>query len=255
MSGGTVSFVWGDAHETGRVHSYVLCPRFLNCGEAAGQLSLGALEITHIPLKVMVGTRSRAPATDVAGGKDDDAGAKEAAAVAGAAEADGSSASGGVQPRRTRTRFSLPTPAAADLDGGRDGDGSRNSPSAGVSSRSRSSRSSSGQRSPSPRTSLERFPQPPCSSPETPPRRSGRSTAGMRSQNLAGKQGRAAAEGQGRSSGTRTSAELNALLGLDAAVRTSAVCVFFQIFGLETNARVSRFYSSSTAVQGRTPCV
>lgn len=188
-----------------------------------------ALETTHISLEVMVGTRSRAPVTDVAGGKGDDEVVEEAAAAAaGAAEAGASSASGGVQPRRTRTRFSLPTPAAAD--DGRDGDGSRNSPSAAVSSRSRSSRSSSGQRSPSARTSLERLPQPPGGSPETPPRRSGRSTAGMRSQSLPEKQERVTAEGQGRSSGTRTSAELNALLGLDAAVRTpvcvSCVCFF-----------------------------
>lgn len=187
----------------------------------------------------MVGTRSRAPVTDVAGGKGDDEVVEEAAAAAaGAAEAGASSASGGVQPRRTRTRFSLPTPAAAD--DGRDGDGRRNSPSAAVSSRSRSSRSSSGQRSPSARTSLERLPQPPGGSPETPPRRSGRSTAGMRSQSLPEIQERVTAEGQGRSSGTRTSAELNALLGLDAAVRTPvcvSVCVFFQIpnLGSETN--------------------
>lgn len=192
-----------------------------------------------------MGTRSRAPVPDAAGRKADDEGAEEAAAAAaaaagaagaaGAAETDaGSGTSGGIQSRRTRARFSLPTPGTTS--GGRDGGGSTNSPDADMSCRSRSSRSSSGQRLPSARTSLERLPHPPAGcSPDTPPRRSGRSTAGMRSQSLAEKQERAAAEGQGRSSGTRASAELNALLGLDAAVRPFFPCVFFfKFLGSET---------------------
>lgn len=191
-----------------------------------GSLSWGAFETTHRTSEDMVGTRSRAPVPSVADKNADDAEAEEPAA-AGAAEA-GTSTSGATQPQPRRTRFSLRTPSTTDSTStdGRDGGGSSNSPAAGISFRSRQSRRSSGQRSPSARTSLERLPQPPGSSPETPPRRSGRSTAGAsRSQTLAEKQESTAGEDQGRSSGTRTSAELNALLGLDAAVRTRSVCL------------------------------
>jgi len=157
----------------------------------------------------MVGTRSRAPAADidVEDRNSPDPGDEEAAAEGAAAGAANNATSG--RPRRASARFSLQSPNRFDSS----------SPATAGSSR-RSSRGVSGQRMPSGRTSLERLPQLHASSPETPPRRSARSTAGTRSQTPAAKEEEACADEarRGPRSSTRASAELNALLGLDAAV-------------------------------------
>ncbi len=168
----------------------------------------------------MVGTRSRAPAADVDGEHRNNpaTGADEVAAEGAAAgAADNAATSSGGRPRRASARFSIHGDSAS---GAGEGGGSSSLATAG-SSRTRSSRGGSGQRALSGRTSLERLPQLHASSPEKPPRRSARSTAGTRSQTPAAKEEQASADEarRGRRSSTRASAELNALLGLDAAVR------------------------------------
>lgn len=190
----------------------------------------------------MVATRSRAPAGDVDGGQRPNSGtdAEEAAATAmqeaetnnaGAGAGTGTDAAGISRTnRRASTKFSLETPVTdlASTDevhdgggGGSRGNNNITSSAAGVSSRSKPSRT---------RTSLERLPQPHAGTPETPPRRSARSNAGIGGSHAREGGGEdqaasgAARQGRNNSSSSRGNAELKSLLGLDAAVSCCVVC-------------------------------